>query len=79
MNAFCMLIQNEKDPKKFNCLVAELDRLLTTKRESIPRRSDAWAEVERQFLHIQINKPEVRTGAITCEPKECCSAIGSLP
>lgn len=25
-----------------------------------PRRSDAWAEVERQFLHVQINKPEAR-------------------
>jgi hypothetical protein len=35
MNALCLLIQNEKDPKKFNCLVAELDRLLTTKRECI--------------------------------------------
>ena len=32
MYALCMLIQNEKDPKKFNCLVEELDRLLNTKR-----------------------------------------------
>ena len=30
MNALCLLIQNEKDPKKFVCLVAELDHLLTT-------------------------------------------------
>ena len=35
MYALCMLIQNEKDPKKFNCLVEELDRLLNTKRERI--------------------------------------------
>lgn len=35
MNALCLLIQNEKDPKKFNCLLAELDRLLTKKRERI--------------------------------------------
>jgi hypothetical protein len=35
MYALCMLIQNEKDPKKFNCLVEELDRLLNTKRECI--------------------------------------------
>ena len=35
MYALCMLIQNEKDPKKFNCLVEELDRLLNMKRECI--------------------------------------------
>ena len=35
MYALCMLIQNEKDPEKFNCLVEELDRLLNTKRERI--------------------------------------------
>jgi hypothetical protein len=35
MYSLCMLIQNEKDPKKFNCLVEELDRLLNTKPECI--------------------------------------------
>ena len=35
MYALCMLIQNEKDPKKSNCLVEELDRFLNTKRECI--------------------------------------------
>ena len=35
MYALCMLIQNEKDPRKFNCLVEELDRLLSMKRECI--------------------------------------------
>ena len=35
MYALCMLIQNEKNPKKFNCLVEELNRLLNTKRECV--------------------------------------------
>jgi hypothetical protein len=35
MYALCTLIQNEQDPKKFNCLLEELDRLLNTKRECI--------------------------------------------
>lgn len=35
MYALCMLIQNEKDPKKFNRLLEELDRLLSMKRECI--------------------------------------------
>lgn len=35
MYALCMLIQNEQDPKRFNCLVEELDRLLNRKRERI--------------------------------------------
>jgi hypothetical protein len=35
MYALCMRIQDEKDPKKFNCLVEELERLLNTKRECI--------------------------------------------
>ena len=35
MYALCILIQNEKDPRKFNSLVEELDRLLNAKRERI--------------------------------------------
>jgi HPt (histidine-containing phosphotransfer) domain-containing protein len=35
MYALCMRIQDEKDTKKFNCLVEELERLLDTKRERI--------------------------------------------
>jgi hypothetical protein len=35
MNALCILIQNENDPKRFNCLIEDLERLLNTKRERI--------------------------------------------
>ena len=35
MNALCILIQNENDPKNFNCLIEDLERLLNTKRERI--------------------------------------------
>jgi hypothetical protein len=31
----CMRIQDEEDPKKFNCLAEELERLLNTKLERI--------------------------------------------
>jgi hypothetical protein len=49
MYAICMLMQNEKDPKKFNCLVEELDRLLNTKRESHPSFRKAALGESRNF------------------------------
>lgn len=35
MNLLCRLIQEERDPKVFGALVAELDELLATKEERL--------------------------------------------